>query len=112
MLEITVIADRDLGLVAMMTHVTPATKNNIQKATIDKSMIQNWKLKNGETKKIRRLCLQIFRSKYLHEKTCEKERGTKRKGVKKSNYRARTRVEIHLSFSIFALNYFKNIMII
>ena len=50
-LEITVIADGDLGLVAMMTHVTPATKNNIQKRTIDKSMIQNWKLKMVKQRK-------------------------------------------------------------
>ena len=111
MLEITVIADGDLGLVAMMTHVTPASKDNVQKATIDKSMIQNWKLKMV---KQRESVVSVFRSSEVNTSTKKlaKERGTKRKGVKKSNYRVRTRVEIHLPFSIFALNYFKNIMII
>jgi len=57
-LEITVITDGDLGLVAMMTHVTPATKDNVQKATIDKSRISKLEIKNGETNTIRRYCLQ------------------------------------------------------
>ena len=112
MLEITVIADGDLGLVAMMTHVTPATKDNVQKATIDKSMIQNWKLKMV---KQRESVVSVFRSSEVNtstKKLAKENEGRKEKGFKKSNYRVRTTVEIHLPFSIFALNYFKNIMII
>ena len=33
--------------------------------------------------KQRQAVVVVFRSKYLHEKTCEREQGTKRNGVKK-----------------------------
>ena len=82
MLEITVIPDGDLGLVAMMTHVTPATKDNVQKATIDKSMIQNWKLKMV---KQRESVVSVFRSSEVNtstKKLAKENEGRKEKELK------------------------------
>ena len=82
MLEITVIADGDLGLVAMMTHVTPATKDNVQKATIDESMIQNWKLKMV---KQRKSVVSVFRPSEVNtstKKLAKENEGRKEKELK------------------------------
>ena len=48
--------------------------------------------------KQRQSVVTVCRSKYLYEKNCKTEQGTKRKGVKKSNSRAQTTVEIQLPF--------------